>query len=249
MTAKELENGANFSLINNDATRNAIIATLAKDEHLSFNPDSDFYVFYDTIKEFVNETPLSEILTMPMPDLYVAILAKAIEGRIYDYLCGSYALDKDGKTMDERNIALGLAKEYIYLGVDCPTYITDDDISTFVEQTGGRIIWGDDEDEQDGDEQEKHAYKVKLSISYHKDYTVSSLSRRIIRRLHYQWPNNTIITHIEKESGVKNFTGTVTIYTEESDLKAVTDKIFFRLGATSGKPWKRCHVLGIERKG
>ena len=260
MTAKELENGTNFSLINNDATRDAIIVALEKDEHLPSNPHSEFFVFYSTIKEFVYKTPLSEILTMPMPDLYVEILARAIEGRISDFLCDNFALGKDGKLMNERIVALGLAKKYIYLGVEeCPTHITDDDISTFVEQMGGRIIWGDDEDEQDGDEQEKHThqveqsicyhYEVKLSISYHKDYTVSNLSRRIARRLRYQWPNIIASVHINKENGKDKFDGTVTIYTEESDLKAVADKIFFRLGATSGKPWKRCHVLGIERKG
>jgi len=262
MTPKELENGANLFLIDNENTRKIIADALAEEVlnlYLNVYVDKDereYEKFFAAAKEVALNSSLAELLTSDINVLQKKILALIIEERLSDFIEDNSVEGDDGQDIDVAKASLDIAEIYINGDEMFPVYLTDDDIESLLGHIGYEVHWddedGDDEDEEteeeeETDKEEKH-YEVKLSIDYHKDYTVRNLSKRVMKRLMYQWKGNDIIVHIQKEKGKNVFEGTATIITNEGDLKAVIDKVLFRLGATSGKPWKRCHVLGITLK-
>ena len=259
MTPKHLENGANLFLIDNESTRKTIADALAEgvlnlylnvyvDEH-----EREYEKFFAAAKEVVLNSSLAELLTSNINVLQKKILALIIEERLSDFIEDNSVEGDDGQDIDVAKASLEIAEKYINGSEMFPVYLTDDDMESLLGHMGYEVHWDDEdeddetEEEEETDKEEKH-YEVKLSIDYHKDYTVRNLSKRVMKRLMYQWKGNDIIVHIQKEKGKNVFEGTATIITNEGDLKAVIDKVLFRLGATSGKPWKRCHVLGIAFK-
>ena len=88
-------------------------------------------------------------------------------------------------------------------------------------------------------------YSVDLEIGYHRDYTITNITNRVNGRLHYKWD--------EVEASIANvyrmedntFKVHINFLAEDAPLCQIEDKIKFRFGATSGKPWKRCKVIGV----
>lgn len=97
------------------------------------------------------------------------------------------------------------------------------------------------------DNGERTCYSAEFEVGYHQNYTLANLHRRFEKRMAHKWPEcevKSIIVHQEEDD---TFTAVVVFLSNEDDLDAITDKLNYRFGKTSGRPWFRCKLLSVKK--
>lgn len=258
ITETDLINGTLIAFIADDEdVKSTFIRNLTHDIILNFVPDECGGgikgKIYDAART-LNDWPLTGLLTTERDELRRIVFETAFEKNfdkafnerwdinISDGGFKTYALSE----LPEIFTTHVLNHDYEYLA-----YLGEDPVDVLSENGFDPSYWDEDEEEKDeaksGDENPK-TYHIKLHIAYHRDYTAEKLTKRIDGRLHYKWPEleGTCVAVRSNGKG-HHYTAHINIIVNGQELKEVCERIFFRLGKDSGKPWKRCKVVSVER--
>lgn len=97
-----------------------------------------------------------------------------------------------------------------------------------------------------GENEDKNCYTATLEIGYHKNYTCNNLHTRIEKRMNHKWHDKEIklIEVVKNENNT--FTAKVTFFCED-ELEDVLEKMNYRFGKESGRPWHRSKVAKVEK--
>lgn len=245
MNAKEkisvIDNATNKTLVATAIANNIVVANgLNKDEKAS-----------ETFKSWLMENLMDETLAdiiMNEQKVFVVKLAKKMATDI--------CYNEQVATLDDFKAALD---KYDYVGLFVSSVAFDTllvpDFKSFLDEvteTAKLIGYEDTLIVNDtmyvydnGEDAERTCYKATFEVGYHQNYTPANLRRRFEKRMAHKWAECKVKSIIVSKEEDDTFTAEVVFLTNE-DLEVVTDRLNYRFGKTSGRPWYRSKLLKVE---